>query len=195
MNDFEIKIDEATSSTLNALASANDDPLLLAAIAQIEPHEFRRFLIESGEFKNGEALQLLKAAEALHSSKRKIRPKKQLSDALLTRLKYFIVGSSIGAIIAILFAPKSGQEPRNDIADATREGIDRSREALQKSYPSTQERTAYFYSTASTEAGEGGSLSAAIRAGKKAYLEQKWKAELSGQTEDAPTYKPESSSN
>ncbi len=51
------------------------------------------------------------------------------SDNISTRLTYLLIGGGIGAILALLFAPKSGQELRNDIADATRKGIDRSREA------------------------------------------------------------------
>ena len=45
------------------------------------------------------------------------------------RLTYLLIGGGIGAILALLFAPKSGHELRGDIADATRKGIDRSREA------------------------------------------------------------------
>jgi len=45
------------------------------------------------------------------------------------KLVYLLIGGGIGAILALLFAPKSGQELRSDIADATRKGIDRSREA------------------------------------------------------------------
>ena len=49
-------------------------------------------------------------------------------DSISTRLTYLLIGGGIGAILALLFAPKSGQELRGDIADATRKGIDRSRE-------------------------------------------------------------------
>src|SRR4051812_46473139 len=45
------------------------------------------------------------------------------------RVAYLLVGAGIGAMIALLFAPKSGHELRGDIADATRKGIDRTREA------------------------------------------------------------------
>jgi gas vesicle protein len=142
-------------------------------------------------------------------------------DNISTRLTYFLVGAGIGAVLALLFAPKSGEELRNDIADATRKGIDRSREAAQQLgakagevydsarehaaeyYEATRERAADLYDTASTKAGEvvaktkdavthqAGSISAAVEAGKKAYVEEKRKTELSGRTEAAPTYKPE----
>ncbi len=154
------------------------------------------------------------------------------SDNISARLTYFLVGAGIGAVLALLFAPKSGEELRNDIADATRKGIDRSREAAQQLgvkaneyydsgrakagelyntardtageyYEATRERAAELYDTATTKAGEvasvardtaarqAGSVQAAFEAGKKAYVEEKRKTELSGRTEAAPTYKPE----
>lgn len=102
---------------------------------------------------------------------------------LLDHLAYFVIGGGVGAILALLFAPKSGEELRNDIADATRKGIDRSKEAAQQLgakageyydatrqkageyydsaretaeeyYEATRERAAELYDTASTKAGE-----------------------------------------
>lgn len=153
-------------------------------------------------------------------------------DNISTKLTFFLVGAGIGAVLALLFAPKSGEELRNDIADATRKGIDKSREAAQQLgqkasdvydttrqkageyyegaretaeeyYEATRERAAELYDTATSKAGEvvaktrdavqtqAGSLSAAVEAGKKAYVEEKRKTELSGRTDAAPTYKPE----
>ena len=153
-------------------------------------------------------------------------------DNVSTKLTFFLVGAGIGAVLALLFAPKSGEELRNDIADATRKGIDRSKEAAQQLgmkaneycdagrakvgevydtaretageyYEATRERATELYDTATAKAGEvatktrdaatrqAGSISAAVEAGKKAYVEEKRKTELSGRTEAAPTYKPE----
>ena len=144
-------------------------------------------------------------------------------DSISNKLTYFLVGAGIGAVLALLFAPKSGEELRSDIADATRKGIDRSKEAAQQIgakagelydtaretageyYEATRERAADLYDTASARAGEvvsktkdavssqAGSISAAVEAGKKAYIEEKRKTELSGRTEAAPTYTPEKS--
>ena len=47
--------------------------------------------------------------------------------------------------------------------------------------------------TKDTVSTQAGSISAAVEAGKKAYIEEKRKTELSGRTEAAPTYKPEKS--
>lgn len=128
-------------------------------------------------------------------------------DSISTRLTYLLIGGGIGAIIALLFAPKSGQELRGDIADATRKGIDKSREAAQQLserageyYESTRERAAELYSTASEKVGEvaraaretasrqTGTVAAAIDAGRKAYQDEKRKTELSGRLEASPQY-------
>jgi gas vesicle protein len=128
-------------------------------------------------------------------------------DSISTRLTYLLIGGGIGAILALLFAPKSGQELRGDLADATRKGIDRSREAAQQLgdrageyYEATRERASELYSTASDKVGEvartareaatrqTGTVAAALDAGKKAYQEEKRKTELSGRIEAAPTY-------
>jgi len=129
-----------------------------------------------------------------------------------TRLTYLLIGGGIGAILALLFAPKSGQELRGDIADATRKGIDRSREAATQLgnrageyYEATRGRASELYSQAAervTEvaqsareaaARQGGTLTAAIDAGKKAYQEEKRKTEMSGRIDAAPNYGNESS--
>ena len=39
-------------------------------------------------------------------------------------LTYLLIGGSIGAILALLFAPKSGKELRGDIGDVSRRGYD-----------------------------------------------------------------------
>ena len=133
-------------------------------------------------------------------------------DSISTRLTYLLIGGGIGAILALLFAPKSGQELRGDIADATRKGIDRSREAAQQLgdrageyYEATRGRAAELYSQAADRVGEvaqsareaaarqGGTLTAAIDAGKKAYQEEKRKTEMSGRIDASPNYGNESS--
>ena len=44
------------------------------------------------------------------------------------KLVYFLTGVGAGALIALLFAPKSGSELRSEIADATRKGLDYARD-------------------------------------------------------------------
>ena len=133
-------------------------------------------------------------------------------ESISNKLTYLLIGGGIGAVLALLFAPKSGQELRGDIADATRKGIDRSREAAQQLgdrageyYEATRNRASELYSQASERVSEAaqnardaaarqtGPLTAAIDAGKKAYQEEKRKTELSGRIEAAPNYGKESS--
>ena len=133
-------------------------------------------------------------------------------EGISAKLTYLLIGGGIGAILALLFAPKSGQELRGDIADATRKGIDRSREAAQQLgdrageyYEATRGRAAELYSQAAekvTEAAQTardaasrqtGTLSAALDTGRKAYQEEKRKTELSGRIDAAPNYGNESS--
>lgn len=40
------------------------------------------------------------------------------------KLLFLLVGGGIGAVVALLFAPKSGADLRHDITDATRQGFD-----------------------------------------------------------------------
>ena len=41
-----------------------------------------------------------------------------------TKVSYFVAGASIGAAIALLFAPQSGEETRKQIADKAQDGSD-----------------------------------------------------------------------
>jgi gas vesicle protein len=112
------------------------------------------------------------------------------------RVAYLLVGAGIGAVFALLFAPKSGHELRGDIADATRKGIDRTRDAATQ----LGERATDYYEGARDKAGEvasaardaaqrrGGGLSAAIEAGKQAYREEKRKTEVTGLPDNVPNY-------
>ena len=116
-----------------------------------------------------------------------------------TRLTYLLIGGGIGAIIALLFAPKAGSELRGDIADVTRKGIDKSREGARyigdragDYYGAVREKAGDWYGTAREGvARKSGQFSAAVEAGKQAYNEEKRRTELSGASEAQPTYPPQ----
>lgn len=124
-----------------------------------------------------------------------------------TKLTYLIVGGGIGAILALLFAPKSGEELRGDIADVTRKGIEKSKEAASQIqekagdyYEISRDKANEFYQTAQEKAGELGEkamaaasrstnpFSAAIEAGKDAYTEEKRKNESKAISEGRASY-------
>jgi gas vesicle protein len=108
------------------------------------------------------------------------------------RITYFAIGALIGAAAALLFAPKSGRELREDLADATRKGVDRARETGSQ----LSARAGEVYESASTRAGElasgvreaasrrGERLSAAVEAGKQAYRDEKRRTDIAG--DDGP---------
>lgn len=124
-----------------------------------------------------------------------------------TKLTYLLVGGGIGAVLALLFAPKSGVELRGDIADATRKGLEKGRETagqLQERageyYEVSKERAQELYKTAADKASEIGEkartvaatstnpFSAAIEAGKDAYTAEKRKNEAKSITEGRASY-------
>jgi len=59
------------------------------------------------------------------------------------KLVYFLIGAGIGAVTALLFAPKSGSELRSEIADATRKGLDKARDTGRE----IGERATEYYQT------------------------------------------------
>jgi gas vesicle protein len=130
----------------------------------------------------------------------------------MTKLTYLIIGGGIGAILALLFAPKSGQELREDIADVTRKGLEKGRDAAGQIgeyageyYEVAKDKTGELYNVAQEKAGEladrardvasrtANPFTAAVEAGKKAYYEEKHKTDTS-LPEERPTYPVKDSS-
>jgi gas vesicle protein len=108
------------------------------------------------------------------------------------KLVYFLIGAGIGAITALLFAPKAGSELRSEIADATRKGLDYARDTGRD----IGERATEYYQTGVERAADLGvrskeavgdladrgkdlisrqkaQFTAAIEAGKQGYREAK----------------------
>ncbi len=124
-----------------------------------------------------------------------------------TKLTYLLIGGGIGAVIALLFAPKSGVELRGDIADATRKGIEKGRETAahlqdvaEEYYEVSREKASEIYHTAQEKAEELGEkakaaaarsanpFTAAVEAGKEAYAAEKKKNEAKAISEGRPAY-------
>ena len=111
-----------------------------------------------------------------------------------TQLSCFAIGATLGAVVALLFAPKSGRELREDLADATRKGVDRARETGTQ----LSTKAGEYYENAAARAGDlattareaasrrGERFSSAVEAGRLAYQEEKRRTESSALTEDHP---------
>jgi gas vesicle protein len=108
------------------------------------------------------------------------------------KLIYFLIGAGIGAITALLFAPKAGSELRSELADATKKGLDYARDTSRD----LSERATEYYHTGVERASEAtargkdavndltdrgkdivtrqkAQFAAAIEAGKQGYREAK----------------------
>lgn len=125
----------------------------------------------------------------------------------MAKLSYLLIGGGIGAVIALLLAPKSGQELREDIADVTRKGLEKGKETaaqLQERagdyYEVTREKASELYNTAQGKAGEltekaktaatrsTSPFTAAVEAGKDAYAAEKRRNEPNAIAEGRPSY-------
>src|SRR5690349_18318534 len=66
------------------------------------------------------------------------------------KLTFLLIGAGIGATLALLFAPKSGRELREDIADYTKRGVDAAGEGARV----IGERATEIYGTAASRAAD-----------------------------------------
>ncbi len=90
-----------------------------------------------------------------------------------SKLAFFLAGAGIGAILALLFAPKTGKETRDYIVQRANEGRDR---VTEKSKEYRQKAEGYVDKARDTVTKQKEQLSAALEAGKQAYREEKGKA-------------------
>lgn len=91
-----------------------------------------------------------------------------------SKVSYFLVGLGIGALIGILFAPKSGDETREYLAQKAEEG----KEYAQKKARELRERAEDLVDRGKQVATrQKESFSAAVDAGRDAYQREKSKAQ------------------
>ncbi len=90
-----------------------------------------------------------------------------------SKIAFFLAGMGVGAVLALLFAPKSGQETRDFLTQKAEEGRDyvasRGRD-LRKQAEEVVDKAKDVVSKQKEQ------LSAALEAGKQAYQEEKSKA-------------------
>ena len=89
------------------------------------------------------------------------------------KVGYFLAGMGIGAMLALLFAPRSGEETRQYLRDRAGEGLDTAKRQIRELRERAEEYTekGKDYVERQRE-----SVSAALEAGKQAYREEKKKA-------------------
>ena len=90
-----------------------------------------------------------------------------------SRVSFFLVGLGIGALVGILFAPKSGEETREYLTSKADEG----RDYAQKKARELRERAEDLIERSKEiMARQKDSLASAVEAGKDAYQREKSKA-------------------
>ena len=97
-----------------------------------------------------------------------------MGDNIGSKVSYFMVGLGIGALIGILFAPKSGEETREYLSKRADEG----REFAQRKARELRERAEDLLERGKDVATrQKESISAAVEAGRDAYQREKSKAQ------------------
>ena len=97
-----------------------------------------------------------------------------MSDNSGSKVSFFLVGLGIGALIGILFAPKSGEETRDFLSAKADEG----REYAQRKARELRERAEDILQRSKDAAvRQKETISAAVDAGRDAYQREKAKAQ------------------
>jgi gas vesicle protein len=92
-----------------------------------------------------------------------------MSDSVGSKVSYFLVGLGVGALMGVLFAPKSGEETREFLAKSADDG----REFAQKKARELRERADELIERGKDVAArKRDSLTAAVEAGREAFLRE-----------------------
>jgi gas vesicle protein len=96
-----------------------------------------------------------------------------MADNFGGKISYFMVGLGVGALLGILFAPKSGEETREYLVGKAEEG----KEYAQRKARELRERAEDLLERSKEVAkNQKESISAAVDAGREAYQREKAKA-------------------
>ena len=89
-----------------------------------------------------------------------------------SKVAYFLAGMGLGAIVALLFAPRSGKETRDYISQKAEEGRDFVKTRGQELRSQAEQAVEKAKDVVAKQKEQ---LSAALEAGKQAYQEEKGK--------------------
>ena len=92
-----------------------------------------------------------------------------MADNVGSKVSYFLVGLGVGALVGVLFAPKSGEETREYLANRADEGKDYAQRKARELRERADELIERSKNVASRKKD---SLSAAVDAGRDAYLRE-----------------------
>jgi gas vesicle protein len=92
-----------------------------------------------------------------------------MADNIGSKVTYFLVGLGVGALVGVLFAPKSGEDTRDFLAQKADEG----RDYAQRKARELRERADDLIERSKEVAvRKKDSISAAVDAGREAYLRE-----------------------
>jgi gas vesicle protein len=92
-----------------------------------------------------------------------------MADNVGSKVSYFLVGLGVGALVGVLFAPKSGEDTREFLSKRADDG----REFAQKKARELRERADELIERSKEVAGrKRDSISAAVEAGREAFLRE-----------------------
>lgn len=96
-----------------------------------------------------------------------------MADNAGSKISYFLVGLGVGALVGVLFAPKSGEETRELLGQKADEG----RDYAQKKARELRERADELIERGKDVASrKRDSISAAVEAGRDAYIRESAKS-------------------
>jgi gas vesicle protein len=96
-----------------------------------------------------------------------------MADNVGSKVSYFLVGLGVGALVGVLFAPKSGEETRNYLSNKADEGKDY---AQRKARELRERADELIERSKDVAVRKKDSLSAAVEAGREAYLRESSKS-------------------
>lgn len=97
-----------------------------------------------------------------------------MADNVGSKVTYFLVGLGIGALVGVLFAPKSGEETRDLLSKRADEGKDYAQRKARELRERAEEMIERGKEIATKQKD---SISAAVEAGREAYQREKSKAQ------------------
>jgi len=91
-------------------------------------------------------------------------------DNATDRMTYLLIGAGLGAVFALLFAPKSGKEMRDDIVDVSRRGYKKGSDGAQIVGEKVADQVDSVRGTISKQKSN---IATAIDAGKQAFKQER----------------------